>query len=150
MNTFRVTIENEDFTKKSTFPLKWCDLLDERLDECYLSIKNLKRKEPFLPMSILELTLVNQPECKVGGIKQTDNADIIQSYDNSTKKLTQTLTKRYIVATDTVNEYPIGSGLYVHDIYFIEETKLLEGYICDSLMFTNPLGNVYIKTLDKF
>lgn len=145
MNNFSIKIDGVDYTKKATFPLKWADLLDERLDECRVTLKNLTIKEPFLPLTEIIITLTNAPECKVGGTKST-NSDIGQSYNSSTKRLTQTLEKRYVLASDTVNNYPVGSKFYTHELYFIEETKLLEGYICDSLTFVNPLGSVYIKT----
>ena len=145
MNTFRVTIDGKDYTQKATFPLKWADLLDERLDECRLTIKNTKVKEPFLPMTEIVIELENAPDCKVGGPKSDTNPNITQEYYIGTKKLIQRMTKRYIVANDVVNNYPVGSELYTHELYFIEETKLLEGFIGDSITFTNPLGNVYVK-----
>lgn len=146
MNNFSVKINNVDYTKKATFPLKWADLLDERLDECRLTLKNCKEETPFQPLSVVEITLTVSPSCKVTGVKTTNNALITQDYDGVNHTLTQTMKKRYVIATDTVNEYPVGSGLYTHELYFIEETKLLEGFIGDSITFTNPLGNVYIKT----
>lgn len=49
----------------------------------------------------------------------------------------------YIVANDHSVEMPVGSGKYKHEIYLIEETKRLEGIICQSLCFTNTGGNNY-------
>lgn len=49
----------------------------------------------------------------------------------------------YIVANDHSVEMPVGSGKYKHEIYLIEETKRLEGIICQSLCFTNTSGNNY-------
>ena len=145
MNNFKVYIDNENLTNKATFPLKWADLLDERLDEVRFTIKNLEREEPFAPLTLLVIELTVAPQCKVTGERETNNPHITQVYDSKTHTLTQTMTKRYVIATDTVNQYPIGTKLHTHEIYAIEETKLLEGFIGDSITFTNPLGNVYVK-----
>ena len=48
-----------------------------------------------------------------------------------------------VVASDNVTELPAGSGKYKHELYLIERTKLLEGYIGQSLTFTNALGKIY-------
>ena len=145
MNKLTLKINGEDYTRKVVFPFKFADLLDERLDEAYLSMKNLKLETPFQPLSLVEIELVCVGEQKVSGIKETTRSDIAQSYDNENHILTQTMSKRYVVATDKVNEYPVGSKLYTHDLYIIEETKILEGFIGDSLSFTNALGNNYLQ-----
>lgn len=149
MNKLTLKINGEDYTRKVVFPFKFADLLDERLDEAYLSMKNLKLETPFQPLSLVEIELVCVGEQKVSGIKETTRSDIAQSYNNENHILTQTMSKRYVVATDKVNEYPVGnpvgSKLYTHDLYIIEETKILEGFIGDSLSFTNALGNNYLQ-----
>ena len=35
----------------------------------------------------------------------------------------------------------MGKGTYTHELYLIERTKLLEGILCQSMTFTNTLGN---------
>lgn len=144
MNTIKITIDGQDYTKKVVFPLKWADLLDERLDEARITLKNVLLQTPFRPLSEVVITLINSPECKVIGYKQ-NSGNLAQKYDSTTHRLTQTMIKRYIVANDTVNEYPVGTKLHTHELYIIEETKLLEGFIGDSLSFTNPLGSNYLS-----
>lgn len=138
MNKFTVKINGEDYTRKAIYPLKWGDLLDERLDEATITLKYVKRQEPFEPLSEVVITLENSPKAKVfntkaavDGVTQTLNAD---------GSLTQTMTKRFVVADDQADETPEKPEYYTHRLYIIEETKLLEGFICDSLQFQNALG----------
>lgn len=65
----------------------------------------------------------------------------IQSENNEGTKTRKDID--YIVANDHSVEMPVGSGKYKHEIYLIEETKRLEGIICQSLCFTNTSGNNY-------
>lgn len=65
----------------------------------------------------------------------------IQSENNEGTKTRKDID--YIVANDHSVEMPVGSGKYKHEIYLIEETKRLEGIICQSLCFTNTGGNIY-------
>ena len=65
----------------------------------------------------------------------------IQSENNEGTKTRKDID--YIVANDHSVEMPVGSGKYKHEIYLIEETKRLEGIICQSLCFTNTGGNNY-------
>lgn len=65
----------------------------------------------------------------------------IQSENNEDIKTRKDID--YIVANDHSVEMPVGSGKYKHEIYLIEETKRLEGIICQSLCFTNTSGNNY-------
>lgn len=156
MNNITVRIGGKDYTNKVSYPLKFADLLDERLDEAYLTLLNVRdRSEPFTPLTLVEVIIQCSPESKVIGARSTQRNDITQSYNSSTKRLTQTLSKRFVVATDKVSESPLGdtkakyyassydSRVYTHELYLIEETKILEGFIGDSLAFTNPLGNNY-------
>ncbi len=62
----------------------------------------------------------------------------------------------FILANDNSAEMPSGSGRYRHEVYLIERTKLLEGYLCPSITFTNekkrdysiPYGNrIYGKDI---
>lgn len=156
MNKITVKIGDKDYTNKVSYPFKFADLLDERLDEAYLTLLNVRdRSEPFTPLTLVEVTIECSPESKVIGARSTQRNDISQDYDSSVKRLTQTLSKRFVVATDKVSESPLGDTnvkdytsyyahrVYTHELYVIEETKILEGFIGDSLAFTNPLGNNY-------
>ncbi len=121
-----------DYTKKAVFPLKFGDLLDERLDEGYITLKNLKREQPFTPLSFIRVTITNTPEA-------------LYLVDGKMQRKTEEITKYFFVAIDKVNEYPVGSERYTHDIYFIEITKLSERFMCESITFTNALGNIYTE-----
>ena len=150
MNKITVKIGDKDYTNKVSYPFKFADLLDERLDEAYLTLLNVRdRSEPFTPLTLVEVIIECSPESKVIGARSTQRNNITQSYNSSTKRLTQTLSKRFVVATDKVSESPLGDTsyyahrVYTHELYVIEETKILEGFIGDSLAFTNPLGNNY-------
>ncbi len=155
MNNFIVEVyknkEWEDITKKCVFPLKIADFLDEQLDECELFIKKIK-DEYFNPLTIFKITLVNTPDCllsplDVANIKaRTQDNTIVYEYDENTKRLTEKKERFFVVATDNSVEKPIGSGYFEHTIYLIESTKILEGFIGDSIVFTNALGNDYINS----
>lgn len=71
------------------------------------------------------------------------------------KRILQTKTINYIVANDNAVKVLLASevitngqaqkvNLNNHELYLIELTKILEGFIGDSLSFTNALGNDYI------
>ena len=142
VNTLTVKINGIDYSKKITYPYKWADLLDEQLDEANLFLKNLRIGQPFSPLTEVEITITNAPESKQVKVKNTTRTDIVQTLENN--RLTQVYSKTFIVAIDTVYEYPVGSGLYTHELYLIERTKLLEGFIGDSITFTNALGNDFV------
>lgn len=44
------------------------------------------------------------------------------------------------LSQDDAQEMPNGSGKYKHTLSFVELTKYLEGIVCQTLTFTNPLG----------
>lgn len=156
MNNFKIEIYKNkiwvDYTSKCVFPLKIADFLDEQLDEVNLFIKNTST-EYFEPQTIFAITLVNYPECvlsdsDIENIKaRSQNSDIeyttIETGNADGKRLKETITKYFILATDNSVEKPIGSGKFEHQIYLIELTKILEGFIGDSITFTNTLGNNY-------
>lgn len=152
MNNFKVEINfvrgrYDDYTKHAVFPLKTADLLDEQLDECEVTLKRVPL-EYIQPMTPVRLTLTNTPSARFLSpetvINRQENDNVAITFDNNTKKITETLTRDYIVANDYAIEQPVGSGKYNHQLYLIELTKILEGYIVDSLAFTNPLGNDYV------
>ena len=126
MNNFAVyvhDIESNTFKKISgtpVFPFNYGQLLDERLDEAYVTVIN-SEVPSYKPTTQVRVDLIED----VGGTEQ------------------KTTTQYYIIASDNDYEYPVGSGKYKHKLYLIERTKLLEGIMCQSLTFTNAKGSVY-------
>lgn len=114
-NRFRVFVDGKNVTKRVPFPVKWANLLDERLDEARITVQSLSDKliEPLTPV------------------------DIYMEYDGTM------IEKHFLVATDSAREVPIGKRQWDHEMYLIEETKYLEGFICSSISFTNDLGRLY-------
>lgn len=149
MNKFSFLIHNrvtgiyEDYSAYATNPVKHSELLDEQLDEGFITLKRcpLYSIEPMTEVRIIHTTE------SAGIFSDAYYAKILsQSEDNGTVmtfsagKITETRTLDYIVANDTVIEVPSGSGRYDHQLYLIELTKILEGFIGDSITFTNPKG----------
>lgn len=153
MNNFIVEIYNherkgwENYSKRAVFPLLEAQMLDEQLNEGELELKRVK-KEYFQPNTIVRITKINTPPAKFSAlsfarIKARANSNVSITY-NSDGTITQRQERFYLVANDTAIEKPIGSELYDHKIYIIEPTKIMEGFIGDSITFTNLLGNNYI------
>lgn len=59
-------------------------------------------------------------------------------------RITETKTVTYVFSNDKSVESPVGGGRYNHQFYLIELTKILEGFIGDSITFTNALENRYL------
>ncbi len=116
MRTFIVEINKGGKWRKVTavFPFSSGELLDERLDEAYVTFYS--RTKEYRPLTEFRIT---------------HNVDGKQEGD----------IEYYILATDNSAEFPSGSGRYKHQVYLIERTKLLEGVVCPSLTFTNALQN---------
>lgn len=57
MNTVRVSIGGQDFTKFATIPLTVQNTLNDTLDSAQVSLHNMKRSEPFEPMTDAVLTV---------------------------------------------------------------------------------------------
>lgn len=138
MNTFKVTIGNK-VIKASPYGAKFGNLLDERLDEGYITLKHLKQEQPFRPFTLVKIELTNANTAFRSKIKEYLGDDITQSL--SKNMLTQTKEEYFFVADDNVTNYPNGSEFYNHSLYIIEITKILERFIGDSITFTNPLNN---------
>jgi hypothetical protein len=102
----------------AVFPLSIGELLDEQLDEAHLTIK-LSHTEHFEPLTDVRIELLQ------------DGVVVKNLY--------------MIIASDNSFEFPIGKGTYTHNLYLIERTKLLEGTLCQSITFTNSLGNTFTK-----
>lgn len=126
-----VYIGGRNYTHYTVMPLKWGNLLDERLDEMYLSLRRCP-VENFKPLTPVEIHFTNR------------------FYYGSKTIDTQTQVKRYIVANDPqAVESPVGSGRWNHDLYIIELTKYLECIVVDTNTITNDLGRTYTKNAEN-
>ena len=154
MNNFKLEIfdyKQDKYIEYTTavFPLKFANLLDERLDEAQVMLKRVN-VEFFQPFTDVKITIVNSPSAKYNSaqrVKERAETDLLIKHDENTKRITETMVINYVIANDKSIESPIGSGKYNHELYLIELTKKLEAYIGDSITFTNPLGNVYIDDM---
>lgn len=143
MNKYSVTINGVDYTKYAVYPLKWGNLLDERLDEAYVTLKFVPKSlqdGAFRPLSLVKIVISNMPDTDQDS-EQEEVFGIDQNLNQITHRLTQTTNKRFLVARDTVYNNPIGGSFDTHELYIIEETKFLEAFICDTLTFRNALLN---------
>lgn len=154
MNNYKVEIYDDitksfvDYTKYALNPIRHADLLDEQLDEASLTMKQVPA-EIFQPLTYVKITHTNISEGIFSDTylervkKRSDRTTTITVDDNG--KVTETLALFYVIANDNSIEVPVGSGRYDHTIYLIELTKILEGFIGDSITFTNALGNNYLN-----
>ena len=155
MNEIRVVIGNTDCTSYVVSPLKMGNLLDERLDEVNLTLRYISTPY-FEPQTLVKIYIVNNPEANYNAemaddiLKESDynfsngvSSDGHLSQIFYSSRIRQTYTKYFIVASDNASEIIPGSGRFEHEIYLIERTKLLEGFIGDSLTFTNPSAKIY-------
>lgn len=120
--TFTVSI-NGKLYPKAVFPLKTADLLDEQLDEAYLTMV-LCKEEHFDMLSRVQIDARTK---------------------NAYGQITSEKSFNYVIANDKSTLTIKDKKLYKHEIYLIEETKLLEGLVGDSIVFTNALGNLYLE-----
>lgn len=127
-NTAAVYVDGINRTANTVLPLKWGNFLDERLDECSLSLRAVKKKI-FAPLTPVEIEITNQKYYGAGKNKRILN--------------TRKETKYYLVANDNASEFQIGSGLYNHELSLIEVTKYAECIVVDTNTVTNSLGRVY-------
>ena len=127
MNSFKITIEENDYTKFVPFPIKWQDLLDEQLDEATLTLLQVQDVKNFKPLTEVTITIY-----------------YINENNNSTSHKINML-----VLSDKADEVPSGSGKYNHELSLIELTKWLEGFMVRSHGYVNSLGKNYVdKTWD--
>nr|DAR50623.1 MAG TPA: hypothetical protein [Caudoviricetes sp.] len=156
MNNYKVEIYDDitksfvDYTKYALNPIRHADLLDEQLDEASLTMKQVPA-EIFQPLTYVKITHTNISEgifsdTYLERIKKRSDRTTIITIDNG--KVTETLALFYVIANDNSIEVPVGSGRYDHTLYLIELTKILEGFIGDSITFTNALGNNYTSGAD--
>lgn len=115
MNSVVIKFQRGETLANTVFPYSYGNLLDESLDEANLSIV-LSTKQKLTIQTKLTAIITND---------------------------TKTYTRTYVVASDTVEEKPLGSGKYTHSLYLIEETKLLESITCGELAFTNPKAQAF-------
>ncbi len=127
-----VYIDGINRTPETVMPVKCGNFLDERLDECVLSLRGTNQ-EIFAPLTPVEIRFDN--ELYWGGRNPAKRV---------TERLMQ-LTKYYVVANDVSEEMMIGRKLYRHELYLIEVTKIAECYVVDTITFTNSLGRDYTK-----
>ena len=153
MNNYKVEIYDDitksfvDYTKYALNPIRHADLLDEQLDEASLTMKQVPA-EIFHPLTYVKITHTNISEgifsdTYLERIKKRSDRTTTITIDNG--KVTETLALFYVIANDNSIEVPIGSGRYDHTLYLIELTKILEGFIGDSITFTNAFGNNYLN-----
>ena len=95
------------------YPLGIGDFLDERLDEAYITFYD--RTEHYRSSTVFKII------CFEGGAEQ---APIY-----------------FVLDSDSVTEFPVGSRIFKHSAHLIEPTKLLEGVLCQTISFTNELGD---------
>lgn len=129
-NSVYVYIDGINRTSRAVMPLKWGNFLDEQLDECRLSLRGIK-KANFEPLTPVDIVLNNEVYYGTGQAKKT-------AYK-------RTVEKHYVIANDNAEETQIGSGLYNHELYLIEVTKLAECAVVDAITFTNDLGRSYTE-----
>lgn len=117
MNSVVIKIGSQsgEILANTVFPYSYGNLLDESLDEANLSIV-LSTKQKLTIQTKLTAVITND---------------------------TKTYTRTYVVASDTVEEKPLGSGKYTHSLYLLEETKLLESITCGELTFTNTKSQAF-------
>ena len=123
-NTISVYIDGINRTDKLLASSTGSNVLDEVLDEGVLRLQRVK-KEKFSPLLPVEIHVTNAL------IRKGQTVD------------TQEEVYYFLVAGDSAEESPNGSGLYNHDLALVECTKLAECIVCDTMTFTNVLGKDY-------
>lgn len=114
MNEYRVYVkktgEYERIDGSVVYPFTTSNLLDERLDEAYVTVIN-SSVALYSPMTEMRIEI-------------EDGATV--KYYNM------------VVANDSPKKNLL-TGRYDHSLYLVERTKILSGIICPSLTFTNDL-----------
>lgn len=149
MNNYKIEIYQDGawVQYRAEFPIKFANLLNEQLDEAEIRLKRVA-VQYFKPLTKVKITLINTPlakftESDFGRIQARAEANVTYTH-NSDKTITETKEFLFVVASDNATEIrKAGIGKYDHTLYLIESTKILEGFICDSITFTNALGQNY-------
>ena len=129
-NSIAVYIDGINLTPKVVLPLKTGELLDERLDECTLSLRNVK-KARFAPMTPVEIIVRN---------------DVYWGkYDKNKVDRHEEAVKYFLIADDVADESILGKGFYNHDLSLIEVTRAAELVVVDTITYTNDIGRNYAK-----
>lgn len=117
MNSVEIRIGSQSgvILANTVFPYSYGNLLDESLDEANLSVV-LSTKDKLAMQTKLTAIVTNDAK---------------------------TYIRNYVVASDSVEEKPLGSGKYEHSLYSLEETKLLESVTCGELAFTNTKAQAF-------
>ena len=117
MNSVEIRIGSQSgvILANTVFPYSYGNLLDESLDEANLSVV-LSTKDKLAMQTKLTVIVTNDAK---------------------------TYIRNYVVAIDSVEEKPLGSGKYEHSLYLLEETKLLESVTCGELAFTNTKAQAF-------
>lgn len=126
-NDVSIYMDGINMTPHAVLPLKFGNFLDERLDECRLSLRGVKKKN-YPPLTQVEIHVKNTV------------------YWNGATEKTEEQVYRYIVAGDDAEEIFIGAGVYNHDLYLVEVTKIAECVVVDTLTYTNDLGRSYTNS----
>ena len=130
INSCVVYIDGINRTNQAVLPLKFGNILDERLDECNLSLRRIP-KQSFLPLTPVEIVIV-QKEFETTG-----------SVESANEVSEEKIVEQFLIANDSARENPVGSGYYDHELLLIEPTKYAECVVSDTLTYTNDLGKNY-------
>lgn len=122
-NEIAVWIDGINRTPNFVYPLKIGNFLDERLDECYVSLRLIDEGH-FAPLTPVEV--------------QISNTLYFGSFSETIEE-----TLYLVAANDDAHEVIVGSGRYNHELYCIEVTKVAECCVVDTLTFTNDFGRTY-------
>lgn len=147
-----------NYTKYAVMPLKFGDLLDERLDEANIFLRRCPT-EYFTPNTPVKITITQNTgkpysaaalaEITARSDRKSGNHGAVQITHNADGTITQSLSFYCVIASDRATNIPHGvrnkNGqlTYEHEIYLIEDTKIMEGFIGESITFTNARGNNY-------
>lgn len=129
-NNLAVYINGINRTSNLVIPSKFGNFLDERLDECLLSLRQIK-KDIFEPLTPVEIVLTQTEYFGKWGAK---DVNIVA---------TKRYNRKFIVADDSATEVTPGTGVYNHELYCLEVTKTLERVVVDTLTVTNDIGRNY-------
>lgn len=125
-----VYVDGINRTKSVVMPIKFGNFLDERLDECNISLRQ-SEVETFSPLTPVEIR-----------VKITEYFGEWENNPRLTGKVEESVFN-YVVANDSATEFRPGSGIYSHELYLIEVTKVAECVVVDALTYTNDIGRNY-------
>lgn len=128
-NETALFINGINYTSKLVNPAKWSLLLDESLDEAVIALRRVKKE--IFPIGVpVELHIKNTVQ-----YSSTSNVENATQY--------------YILAGDSSEENPAGSGFYDHEITLVEPTKYAELIVCDTQTITNVIGRSYTNNASQ-